>query len=124
MEGVVREGGGPEDREQDHQQRRQQAMQDAGADLLLLECVPADLARQITEKLSIPTIGIGAGRDCDAQVLVLYDLLGISFGHRPKFAKDFLAEQDTQPVSIEAAIREYVSAVREGRFPADENIFE
>lgn len=98
------------------------AMQDAGADLLLLECVPAALAKRITEALTIPTIGIGAGRDCDAQVLVLYDLIGISLGHRPRFAKDFLAELSTD-VSIESAVRAYVQAVKQGQFPADEHSF-
>ena len=98
------------------------AMQDAGADLLLLECVPATLAKTITDTLSIPTIGIGAGRDCDAQVLVLYDLLGISLGHRPKFSKDFLADLNGE-ISIEAAVRAYVQAVKQGQFPADEHIF-
>ncbi|MGD9386329.1 MAG: 3-methyl-2-oxobutanoate hydroxymethyltransferase [Thioalkalispiraceae bacterium] len=99
------------------------AMQDAGADLLLLECVPASLAKTITETLSIPTIGIGAGRDCDAQVLVLYDLLGISLGHRPKFSRDFLADL-TGEISIEAAVRAYVQAVKQKQFPADQHIFE
>ena len=99
------------------------AMQDAGADLLLLECVPASLAKTITESLSIPTIGIGAGRDCDAQVLVLYDVLGISYGHRPKFSKDFMADLQGE-VSIEAAIRAYVQAVKQKQFPADQHIFE
>jgi 3-methyl-2-oxobutanoate hydroxymethyltransferase len=99
------------------------AMQDAGADMLLLECVPASLAKAITETISIPTIGIGAGRDCDAQVLVLYDVLGISLGHRPKFSKDFLAELNGE-ISIEAAVRAYVQAVKQKQFPADQHIFE
>lgn len=99
------------------------ALQDAGADVLLLECVPKQLAKMITETLSIPTIGIGAGRDCDGQVLVLYDLIGISQGHRPKFAKDFLAEVKGD-ISIEAAVRNYVQAVKQHIFPADEHSFE
>jgi len=102
------------------------AMQDAGADLLLLECVPASLAKTITETLSIPTIGIGAGRDCDAQVLVLYDVLGISLGLRPKFSKDFMADLkgETNEISVEAAIRAYVQAVKQKQFPAEQHIFE
>jgi 3-methyl-2-oxobutanoate hydroxymethyltransferase len=99
------------------------AMQDAGADLLLLECVPRQLAKKITETLSIPTIGIGAGRDCDAQVLVLYDLIGISQGHRPKFAKDFLVDCQGE-VSIEAAVRAYVQAVKQQTFPTDQHTFD
>lgn len=99
------------------------AMQDAGADIVLLECVPADLAKKVTEALTVPTIGIGAGRDCDGQVLVLYDVLGISLGHRPRFSKNFLAELTTDDISIEAAIRSYVDAVKQGRFPDDEHSF-
>lgn len=99
------------------------AMQDAGADLLLLECVPRQLAKKITDTLTIPTIGIGAGRDCDAQVLVLYDLIGISQGHRPKFAKDFLVECQGE-VSIEAAVRAYVQAVKQQIFPSDQHTFD
>lgn len=98
------------------------AMQDAGADILLLECVPASLARAITETVSIPTIGIGAGRDVDGQVLVLYDVLGISLGLRPKFSKDFVAELQDD-ISIEAAIRAYVQAVKQKTFPADQHTF-
>ena len=94
-------------------------MQESGADFLLLECVPAPLAEAITAELSIPTIGIGAGRGCDAQVLVLYDLLGISFGKTPKFAKNFLSET----ASIAQAIQTYVAEVKSGKFPADEHIF-
>lgn len=99
------------------------AMQEAGADLLLLECVPGVLAKRITESLSIPTIGIGAGKDCDGQVLVLYDVLGISFGHQPRFAKNFLSELQTGDISIEAAVRAYVNAVKSKQFPAEEHTF-
>lgn len=94
-------------------------MQDSGADMLLLECVPAELGKEISQSLSIPTIGIGAGAACDAQVLVLYDLLGISFGKVPKFAKDFLQETG----SIQAAVEAYVNAVKSGAFPAAEHSF-
>lgn len=99
------------------------AMQEAGADIVLLECVPEGLAREITEALTIPTIGIGAGRHCDGQVLVLYDVLGISPGHRPRFAKDFLADLSGAEISIQAAIRTYVEAVKQQRFPGNEHSF-
>ncbi len=89
------------------------ALADAGAQLLVLECVPALLAAEITRAVSIPVIGIGAGADTDGQVLVLYDMLGITPGKRPKFSKDFLAESG----SIAAALRAYVEAVKAGRFP-------
>ena len=94
-------------------------MQESGADFLLLECVPESLAQAITAELRIPTIGIGAGRYCDAQVLVLYDILGISFGRTPKFAKNFLADTG----SVQQAIAAYVAAVKSGQFPADEHTF-
>jgi len=87
---------------------------EAGASLLVLECVPTALARRITEASEIPTIGIGAGPHCDGQVLVLHDLLGLDSGHRrPKFVKDFLAEGG----SVEGAVRAFAEAVRDGRFP-------
>ncbi|WP_300620043.1 3-methyl-2-oxobutanoate hydroxymethyltransferase [Dokdonella sp.] len=89
------------------------AVQEAGADALVLECVPAPLAADITRELRIPTIGIGAGVDCDGQVLVLYDLLGIATGKRPRFVKDFLQGRD----SIAAAIAAYADEVRRGAFP-------
>jgi 3-methyl-2-oxobutanoate hydroxymethyltransferase len=89
-------------------------VQDAGASLLVLECVPSAVAAAITADLSIPTIGIGAGPQCDGQVLVLHDLLGINSGHRrPKFVKDFLGEGG----SVEGAFRAYAEAVRNGAFP-------
>ncbi|MCK5639301.1 MAG: 3-methyl-2-oxobutanoate hydroxymethyltransferase, partial [Gammaproteobacteria bacterium] len=95
-------------------------LQDAGADLLVLECVPSALARTISETLEIPVIGIGAGPDTDAQVLVLYDMLGITPGKRPRFSKDFLAEAGT----VSAAISAFVTAVKDGSFPGPEHSFE
>ncbi|PKM15964.1 MAG: 3-methyl-2-oxobutanoate hydroxymethyltransferase [Gammaproteobacteria bacterium HGW-Gammaproteobacteria-2] len=94
------------------------AVMDAGAELLVLECVPSSLAAQISADLAIATIGIGAGPDCDGQILVLHDLLGVSTGHRrPRFVKDFLGEGG----SVAAAIEAYAAAVREGRFPGPEH---
>lgn len=94
-------------------------MQDAGAFAVLLEAVPAPLARHITQALDVPTIGIGAGPDCDAQVLVLQDVLGIYPGGSPKFSKNFLAGAGT----VQAAVEAYAKAVRSGEFPAAEHSF-
>ena len=91
----------------------------AGAAVLVLECVPAELAREITRAVSMPVIGIGAGPDCDGQVLVLQDMLGITPGKRPKFTKDFMAGH----TSIQAAAQAYVQAVKNGSFPAPEQSF-
>lgn len=94
------------------------AVADAGADALVLECVPSALAAEITAAVAIPTIGIGAGPACDGQILVLHDLLGMNSGHRrPRFVKDFLADGG----SIEGAFRAYADAVRSGAFPAPEH---
>lgn len=94
---------------------------EAGASLLVLECVPTGLARRITGASPIPTIGIGAGPHCDGQVLVLHDLLGLDSGHRrPKFVKDFLAEGG----SVEGAVRAFAEAVRDGRFPDPAHSYE
>lgn len=95
------------------------SLQDAGADMLVLECVPAALAKSISESLDIPVIGIGAGVDCDGQVLVLYDILAISKGKRPKFSKDFLIGQN----SVLDALKSYVAAVKAAEFPAAEHSF-
>jgi len=92
----------------------------AGASLLLLECVPRALAKAITEALSIPVIGIGAGPDTDAQVLVLHDVLGIS-PIKPRFVKNFLAASDD---GIQGALRAYVHEVKDGSFPAPEHCFD
>jgi 3-methyl-2-oxobutanoate hydroxymethyltransferase len=95
------------------------AVQEAGAGLVVLECVPAALAARITDELRIPTIGIGAGAECDGQVLVLYDMLGITPGRRPRFSKDFLSGHD----SVAAAIKAYAHAVRAGEFPSSAHAF-
>lgn len=84
--------------------------------MLVLECIPRQLAIQITESVSIPTIGIGAGADCDGQVLVIYDLLGITPGKRPRFVRDFLRELGPDK-GIQEAIAEYVRQVKSGEFP-------
>jgi len=94
------------------------ALEAAGAGLIVLEMVPAALAKSVTDALAIPTIGIGAGADCSGQVLVLYDMLGL-YPHPPKFSKNFLAGSE----SIEAATRAYVAAVKDGSFPAADHAF-
>lgn len=95
------------------------AMVAAGADMLLLECVPAELATAISEAVDVPVIGIGAGPGVDAQVLVLYDVLGITPGKRPSFSRDFLAGTGDVP----AAVAAYVAAVKAGEFPGPEHSF-
>ncbi len=92
---------------------------EAGAEALVLECVPAALAARITRELAIPTIGIGAGPACDGQVLVVHDLLGLTSGKRPRFTHNFLAGRD----SIAAAFAAYRDAVRDGSFPAVEHSY-
>lgn len=96
------------------------ALQDAGADILLLECVPAGLAAEITARVRIPVIGIGAGVGCDGQILVLQDLIGITPGKPPRFAKNFLQGRD----SLQDAVAAYAEAVKGGRFPAPEHGFD
>jgi len=93
-------------------------LEQSGIDLLVLECVPAALAKQISEELSVPVIGIGAGADTDAQVLVIYDMLGLS-PKVPKFSRNFLAETG----SLEGALSAYAAAVRDGSFPGPEHGF-
>ena len=95
------------------------ALQQAGAGLLVMECIPAGLAEQITASVSMPTIGIGAGPGCDGQVLVLYDMLGITSGKQPRFVKDFLQESGT----IRAAVEAYIRAVKDGHYPAPEHSY-
>jgi 3-methyl-2-oxobutanoate hydroxymethyltransferase len=87
----------------------------AGAALLVLELVPAQLARDLTRSLSIPTIGIGAGVGCSGQVLVLHDMLGLTPGEAFRFVRNFMEGS----AGIEQAVRQYVSDVKAGRFPDD-----
>ncbi len=94
-------------------------LQEAGVGMLLMETIPAALAAKISRELSIPTIGIGAGADCSAQVLVLHDMLGIYSGNKPRFVKNFMADAG----SIQAAIAHYVAEVKTGKFPATEHAF-
>src|SRR5690606_16840673 len=94
-------------------------LQQAGTAMLVMELVPAKLADEITRLLSIPTIGIGAGAGCSAQVLVLHDMLGIYPGTSPRFVKNFMQGVD----SIQAAIENYAREVKSGDFPAPEHTF-
>lgn len=95
------------------------ALQQAGVTMLVLEMVPATLAADITSALRISTIGIGAGPDCDGQVLVLHDMLGVYPGKTPRFARNFLSDA----TSVQGAIRHYVEAVKAKTFPALEHCF-
>ncbi len=95
------------------------ALENAGAGMLVLECVPNRLAAIVASQLRIPVIGIGAGPEVDGQVLVLYDALGISSGRRPRFVRDFMRGQD----SIDGALAAYAAAVRDGSFPGDEHSY-
>ena len=91
-------------------------LQEAGMDMLVLECVPQSLAKEITEALSIPVIGIGSGLYTSGQVLVLNDILGITVGNTPKFSKNFMEQAD----SIQEALASYVSEVKNAEFPSQE----
>jgi 3-methyl-2-oxobutanoate hydroxymethyltransferase len=94
-------------------------LQSCGAQMLVLEAIPAGLGKEVTAQLSMPTIGIGAGPDCAGQVLVMHDLLGVFPGRKARFVKNFMEGQS----SIEAAVAAYVAAVKDGSFPAQEHCF-
>lgn len=94
-------------------------LQAAGASLLVLEAIPAGVAKEVTDLLHIPTIGIGAGLDCSGQVLVMHDLLGVFPGKKARFVKNFMEGQ----TNIDAAVIAYVAAVKEQSFPAPEHCF-
>lgn len=96
-------------------ERDARAVEAAGAFAVVLESMPRELAARITEKLHIPTIGIGAGPDCDGQVLVFHDLVGLTMGHMPKFARQYA----NLAAEISRAASEYCDDVRSGRFPSD-----
>jgi 3-methyl-2-oxobutanoate hydroxymethyltransferase len=93
------------------------AAEEAGAFAIVLECIPRTMAKRITSEIAIPTIGIGAGADCDGQVLVLHDLLGITSGYMPRFVKPYA---DLKSV-IARAVTQYRDEVRSGTFPAKEH---
>jgi 3-methyl-2-oxobutanoate hydroxymethyltransferase len=95
------------------------ALQDAGASMIILEAIPAALGKELTDALTMPTIGIGAGPDCSGQVLVMHDMLGVFPGHKPRFVKDFTQGCE----SVEAALKAYVAAVKNKTFPAAEHCF-
>jgi 3-methyl-2-oxobutanoate hydroxymethyltransferase len=95
------------------------ALEGAGADLVLLECIPAALGRGISQALKVPVIGIGAGPDTDGQILVLYDILDITAGRKPRFVRNFMTGSD----SPQAAVARYVEAVKSGEYPAPEHCF-
>jgi len=120
---IHRMGGYKVQGKEEHQ--RQKLMADAaaaeraGAFAVVLEAVPASLAREITKNLAIPTIGIGAGADCDGQVLVINDVLGLSGKFRPKFVKQYAQLEDI----IKNAVADYVDDVQSGKFPSDEFSF-
>ncbi len=99
--------------------RAAKLLQDAGADIVLLECVPNELGKSIRDSLEVPVIGIGAGPDVDGQILVLYDILDITQGKTPRFVRNFQVGQES-PLE---AIRAYVSAVKDRSYPAPEHCF-
>jgi 3-methyl-2-oxobutanoate hydroxymethyltransferase len=94
-------------------------LQDAGADIVLLECVPNEVGKAVTRALEVPVIGIGAGPDVDGQILVLYDILDITQGKKPRFVRNFMAQLDA-PL---AAVGAYVEAVKDRSYPAAEHCF-
>jgi 3-methyl-2-oxobutanoate hydroxymethyltransferase len=95
------------------------ALESAGADIVLLECIPSELGKRITEALEVPVIGIGAGPDTDGQILVLYDVLDITSGRKPRFVKNFM---DGASSNVDA-LKRYVEAVKQKTYPAPEHEF-
>ncbi len=110
---------GREEAAAEQMKRDAKALQDAGADVVLLECIPSKLGAEITAELHVPVIGIGAGPDTDGQILVLYDVLDITPGRKPRFVKNCMAGHDS-PL---AAVRSYVDAVKTRAYPAPEHCF-
>ena len=95
------------------------ALQEAGCFSVVLEKIPADLARNVSEKLDVPTVGIGAGPDCDGQVLVLHDMLGITKDFSPRFLRRYADLGE----SVDGAVRQYIDDVRQGSFPGKEESY-
>ena len=110
---------GREEAAADQMRHDAKALQDAGADIVLLECIPSHLGKEITEELHVPVIGIGAGPDTDGQILVLYDVLDITPGRKPKFVQNFMTGHDS-PLD---ALKAYVEAVKSRAYPRPEHCF-
>ncbi|ODB34642.1 3-methyl-2-oxobutanoate hydroxymethyltransferase [Pseudoalteromonas sp. BMB] len=96
-----------------------QALERAGAQMIVIECVPSALAKRITDAVAIPVIGIGAGKETDGQILVMHDLVGISAGYIPKFSKNFLLETGNMP----DAVKKFCADVQSGDFPGPDHEF-
>ena len=94
-------------------------LESLGVDVIVLECIPSSLAKLVSEQLSIPTIGIGAGKDCDGQVLVCYDMLGITQGKLPRFVRDFTVGN----TRIHMAIKAFIQAVKNQSFPSEKESY-
>jgi 3-methyl-2-oxobutanoate hydroxymethyltransferase len=110
---------GREDAAAQRMKRDAKALEEAGADVILLECIPAALGAEITAELHAPVIGIGAGPDTDGQILVLYDVLDITPGRKPRFVQNFMKGHD----SHSAALHAFVEAVKQRSYPAPEHCF-
>jgi len=110
---------GREDAAAEQMKRDARTLQDAGADVVLLECIPAQLGAEITSELHVPVIGIGAGPDTDGQILVLYDVLDITPGRKPRFVRNCMTGHDS-PL---AALQSYVAVVKSREYPAPEHCF-
>jgi 3-methyl-2-oxobutanoate hydroxymethyltransferase len=110
---------GREDQAAQQMVEEAQALEAAGADVVLLECVPRDVGRAICAALHVPVIGIGAGPDVDGQILVLYDVLGVTQGRMPRFVRNFMRDRSA-PLD---ALRDYVQAVKDRGYPTEEHWF-
>jgi 3-methyl-2-oxobutanoate hydroxymethyltransferase len=110
---------GREEAAAEQMRRDAKALQDAGADIVLLECIPAPLGKEITADLHVPVIGIGAGPDTDGQILVLYDVLDITPGRKPRFVQNFMIGHDSPLAGIKA----YAAAVKSRAYPTAEHCF-
>ena len=110
---------GRDDRQAENILEQAQQLEKAGIQLLVLECIPADLASKISQNLSIPVIGIGAGAQTDGQILVMHDMFGISANYMPKFSKNYLQQSN----DMREAVSLYIQEVQDGSFPSDEHCF-
>jgi 3-methyl-2-oxobutanoate hydroxymethyltransferase len=110
---------GREEAAAEQMRRDARMLQDAGADIVLLECIPSKLGAEITQELHVPVIGIGAGPDTDGQILVIYDVLDITPGRKPRFVQNFMKGHDSPLDALQA----YVAAVKTRAYPAPEHCF-